>query len=204
MLIVNTASKCGLTPQYRGLQEIYSELGPEGLVVIGFPCDQFANQEPGDDDQIKEFCEVNYGVSFPLSTKVDVNGSKTHPRRCCRPRRRSTPLALSPPSTLPDTAKVGRACLPGANLHHDTRSGWSLATASHRHTSCHWRPHYPFGGGFARCRNRAACRPARNGRVNHPSDGFSSRSDLQHTWQGWAKRHHRDEGRQICATTRHR
>ena len=79
MLIVNTASKCGLTPQYRGLQEIYSELGPEGLVVIGFPCDQFANQEPGDDDQIKEFCEVNYGVSFPLSTKIDVNGSKTHP-----------------------------------------------------------------------------------------------------------------------------
>ena len=79
MLIVNTASKCGLTPQYRGLQEIYSEFGPEGLVVIGFPCDQFANQEPGDDDQIKEFCEVNYGVSFPLSTKIDVNGSKTHP-----------------------------------------------------------------------------------------------------------------------------
>jgi len=79
MLIVNTASKCGLTPQYRGLQEIYSELGPEGLVVIGFPCDQFANQEPGDDDQIKEFCEVKYGVSFPLSTKIDVNGSKTHP-----------------------------------------------------------------------------------------------------------------------------
>ena len=79
MLIANTASKCGLTPQYRGLQEIYSELGPEGLVVIGFPCDQFANQEPGDDDQIKEFCEVKYGVSFPLSTKIDVNGSKTHP-----------------------------------------------------------------------------------------------------------------------------
>ena len=79
MLIVNTASKCGLTSQYRGLQEIYSGLGPEGLVVIGFPCDQFANQEPGDDDQIKEFCEVKYGVSFPLSTKVDVNGSKTHP-----------------------------------------------------------------------------------------------------------------------------
>ena len=79
MLIVNTASKCGLTPQYRGLQEIYSEFGPEGLVVIGFPCDQFANQEPGDDDQIQEFCEVNYGVSFPLSTKIDVNGSKTHP-----------------------------------------------------------------------------------------------------------------------------
>jgi glutathione peroxidase len=79
LLIVNTASKCGFTPQYKGLQEMYTELGPEGLVVIGFPCDQFAHQEPGDDDQIKDFCEVNYGVSFPLSTKVDVNGSDTHP-----------------------------------------------------------------------------------------------------------------------------
>ena len=79
LLIVNTASKCGFTPQYKGLQEMYADLGPEGLVVIGFPCDQFAHQEPGDDEQIKDFCEVNYGVSFPLSTKVDVNGSNTHP-----------------------------------------------------------------------------------------------------------------------------
>lgn len=78
LLIVNTASKCGFTPQYKGLQELHEELGPD-LVVLGFPCDQFAHQEPGDDDQIKEFCEMNYGVSFPLSTKIDVNGSKTHP-----------------------------------------------------------------------------------------------------------------------------
>lgn len=78
LLIVNTASKCGFTPQYKGLQEIYEELGPD-LVVIGFPCDQFAHQEPGDDEQIKDFCEINYGVTFPLSTKIDVNGSKTHP-----------------------------------------------------------------------------------------------------------------------------
>jgi glutathione peroxidase len=78
LLIVNTATKCGFTPQYKGLQQIYDELGPD-LVVIGFPCDQFAHQEPGDDEQIKEFCEINYGVTFPLSTKVDVNGSKTHP-----------------------------------------------------------------------------------------------------------------------------
>ena len=78
LLIVNTASKCGYTPQYKGLQQIYEDLGPD-LVVIGFPCDQFAHQEPGDDDQIKEFCEMNYGVTFPLSTKVDVNGSRTHP-----------------------------------------------------------------------------------------------------------------------------
>jgi glutathione peroxidase len=77
VLIVNTASKCGFTPQYEGLQKLYEELGPQGLVVIGFPCDQFAHQEPGSDSEIEEFCSVNYGVSFPLSTKVDVNGSNT-------------------------------------------------------------------------------------------------------------------------------
>ena len=79
LLIVNTASKCGFTPQYDGLQELYEEFGPQGLVVLGFPCDQFAHQEPGDDAQIEEFCRVNHGVTFPLSTKVDVNGKETHP-----------------------------------------------------------------------------------------------------------------------------
>ena len=79
LLIVNTASKCGFTPQYDGLQELHERFKDEGLVVIGFPCDQFAHQEPGDDDQIEEFCRLNHGVSFPLSTKVDVNGDGTHP-----------------------------------------------------------------------------------------------------------------------------
>ena len=79
VLIVNTASKCGFTPQYQGLQELHEQLKDEGLVVLGFPCDQFAHQEPGDDAQIEEFCQVNYGVTFPLSTKVDVNGKGTHP-----------------------------------------------------------------------------------------------------------------------------
>jgi glutathione peroxidase len=79
LLIVNTASKCGFTPQYDGLQDLYEEFGPQGLVVLGFPCDQFAHQEPGDDTQIEEFCRVNHGVTFPLSTKVDVNGKGTHP-----------------------------------------------------------------------------------------------------------------------------
>ena len=79
LLIVNTASKCGFTPQYDGLQELYEEFGPQGLVVLGFPCDQFAHQEPGDDAEIEEFCRVNHGVTFPLSTKVDVNGKNTHP-----------------------------------------------------------------------------------------------------------------------------
>jgi glutathione peroxidase len=79
LLIVNTASKCGLTPQYEGLQAIHAEFRNRGLVVIGFPCDQFANQEPGDDATIEEFCRTNYGVDFALSTKVDVNGSGTHP-----------------------------------------------------------------------------------------------------------------------------
>ena len=79
VLVVNTASKCGFTPQYDGLQKLHEEYGPKGLVVLGFPCDQFAHQEPGDDAQIEEFCRVNYGVTFPLSQKVDVNGKDTHP-----------------------------------------------------------------------------------------------------------------------------
>ncbi len=79
MLIVNTASKCGFTPQYDGLQALHETYGPQGLVVIGFPCDQFANQEPGDDAAIEEFCRINFGVTFPLTTKVDVNGKNTDP-----------------------------------------------------------------------------------------------------------------------------
>lgn len=79
LLIVNTASKCGFTPQYEGLQRLYEQYADRGLVVIGFPCDQFAHQEPGSDADIEEFCQLNYGVTFPLSTKVSVNGSDTHP-----------------------------------------------------------------------------------------------------------------------------
>jgi glutathione peroxidase len=79
VLIVNTASKCGFTPQYDALQALYEQYSPEGLVVLGFPCDQFAHQEPGDDDAIEEFCRLNHGVTFPLSTKVDVNGKDTDP-----------------------------------------------------------------------------------------------------------------------------
>jgi glutathione peroxidase-family protein len=79
LLLVNTASKCGFTGQYDGLQALNEEYGPKGLVVIGFPCDQFAHQEPGDDDEIEQFCRLNFGVTFPLTTKVDVNGSGTHP-----------------------------------------------------------------------------------------------------------------------------
>ena len=79
VLIVNTASKCGLTPQYEGLQALHQEYGDRGLVVLGFPCDQFAHQEPGDAAEIEEFCTVNYGVTFPLSTKIDVNGKDTDP-----------------------------------------------------------------------------------------------------------------------------
>ncbi|MHB1212692.1 MAG: glutathione peroxidase [Candidatus Nanopelagicales bacterium] len=79
ILVVNTASKCGFTPQYDGLQKLHEEFKDRGLVVLGFPCDQFGHQEPGADEQIDEFCRVNFGIDFPLSTKVDVNGSGTHP-----------------------------------------------------------------------------------------------------------------------------
>jgi len=79
VLVVNTASKCGFTPQYKGLQALYQKYADKGLVVIGFPCDQFAHQEPGSDGEIKEFCQRNFGVSFPLMAKVEVNGDGAHP-----------------------------------------------------------------------------------------------------------------------------
>jgi len=79
MLIVNTASKCGFTPQYKGLEELYKKLHGKGLEVLGFPCNQFGGQEPGTDTEIAQFCELNYGVTFPMFAKVDVNGSDAAP-----------------------------------------------------------------------------------------------------------------------------
>ena len=79
LLIVNTASKCGFTPQYDGLEALYQKYKDQGLVIIGFPCDQFAHQEPGSDEEIAEFCRLNPGVTFPLMKKIDVNGKDTHP-----------------------------------------------------------------------------------------------------------------------------
>jgi glutathione peroxidase len=78
ILCVNVASKCGFTPQYKGLQELYEKFGDK-LVVIGFPCNQFLGQEPGSNDEIADFCERNYGVKFPISTKIDVKGKNQHP-----------------------------------------------------------------------------------------------------------------------------
>ena len=79
VLVVNTASACGLTPQYEGLESLYEELKDEGLVILGFPCNQFGSQESGTEDEIAEFCQVNYGVTFPMFAKVDVNGDDAHP-----------------------------------------------------------------------------------------------------------------------------
>jgi len=79
MLVVNTASQCGFTPQYEGLEKLYKSLHGEGLEVLGFPCNQFGEQEPGSADEIASFCEVNYGVTFPLFGKIEVNGGKAAP-----------------------------------------------------------------------------------------------------------------------------
>lgn len=79
LLLVNVASKCGFTPQYEGLEALWREYGPRGLVVIGFPCDQFGHQEPGNAEEIRNFCSLTYDVDFPLSDKVDVNGDRAHP-----------------------------------------------------------------------------------------------------------------------------
>lgn len=79
MLIVNTASKCGFTPQYEGLEKLYKEYKEQGLEILGFPCNQFMSQEPGDEAAIESFCQLNYGVDFPMFAKIDVNGEGTHP-----------------------------------------------------------------------------------------------------------------------------
>jgi glutathione peroxidase len=79
LLIVNTASKCGLTPQYAELQQLHEMYGDQGLSIVGFPCNQFGEQEPGSAEEIAEFCTLNYGVTFPIFEKIDVNGPNAHP-----------------------------------------------------------------------------------------------------------------------------
>jgi glutathione peroxidase len=79
LMVVNTASKCGLTPQFKGLQELYEKYSEQGLEIIGFPCDQFNNQEYENIEETTQFCQINYGVTFPITTKVDVNGENAHP-----------------------------------------------------------------------------------------------------------------------------
>lgn len=79
MLIVNTASACGFTPQFAGLEELHKAYGAKGLVVLGFPCNQFGAQDPGSNEEIAQFCQLNYGVSFPMMSKIDVNGAKADP-----------------------------------------------------------------------------------------------------------------------------
>lgn len=79
LLIVNTASKCGFTPQYKGLEALYQKYKDKGLEILGFPCNQFGKQEPGDATEISEFCELNFGVTFPLFSKIEVNGDNTDP-----------------------------------------------------------------------------------------------------------------------------
>lgn len=79
LLIVNVASKCGFTDQYDGLEKLYKKYKDQGLIVLGFPCNQFAGQEPGTEEEILQFCRLNYGVTFPMFAKIDVNGSNAHP-----------------------------------------------------------------------------------------------------------------------------
>jgi len=79
VLVVNTASKCGLTPQYEGLEVLYQKYKDRGLIILGFPCNQFGGQEPGDEKSISTGCLINYGVSFPMFSKIDVNGKDAHP-----------------------------------------------------------------------------------------------------------------------------
>ncbi|MBR0795174.1 glutathione peroxidase [Bradyrhizobium jicamae] len=95
LLIVNTASACGFTPQYKGLQQLYADLSPRGFAVLGFPCNQFGAQEPGDAKQIADFCETNYSVTFPMFAKIDVNGANAHPLYAYLKREKSSLLGPS-------------------------------------------------------------------------------------------------------------
>lgn len=79
VLVVNTASKCGFTPQLKDLEDLYKEYKDSGVEILGFPCNQFLNQEPGDNNEVKNFCQINYGVTFNMFEKIDVNGSNAHP-----------------------------------------------------------------------------------------------------------------------------
>lgn len=79
VLIVNTASRCGFTPQYQGLESLYDKYREKGLEILAFPCDQFGHQEPGDDNEIQQFCDMNYSIQFPLFKKIEVNGDNAHP-----------------------------------------------------------------------------------------------------------------------------
>jgi glutathione peroxidase len=125
VLVVNVASKCGLTPQYQGLESLYREYRDRGLVVLGLPCNQFMNQEPGTEDEIKAFCTTKYDVSFPLTSKIEVNGEDRHPlyqwltgEESGFPGpikwnfekfligRRGEPLARYAPQTAPDDARL--------------------------------------------------------------------------------------------------
>ena len=110
LLIVNTASKCGFTPQYAGLQGLHERFHDQGLVVMGFPCNQFGQQEPGDSQDIARFCETSFGVGFPMFQKVDVNGADAHPLFSISSRRR-------------------RACSAAKRSSGTSPSSWSVATA---------------------------------------------------------------------------
>ena len=109
-LVVNTASQCGFTPQFEGLEKLHQQYADQGLAVLGFPCNQFGNQDPGSNDEIGAFCQKNYGVSFPMFAKVDVNGDDAHPlyqwlreeKRGCSARRSS---GTSPSSSSARTAR---------------------------------------------------------------------------------------------------
>jgi glutathione peroxidase len=98
VLVVNVASQCGLTPQYTGLEALYRKYQDKGLVILGFPCDQFLNQEPGSEQEIQEFCSLTYDVTFPLFSKIEVNGPQAHPLY--------TYMRAQQPGTAPDAATL--------------------------------------------------------------------------------------------------
>jgi len=116
VLVVNVASKCGLTPQYEGLEKLYERLGPEGLVVAGFPANDFKAQEPGTNDEIQSFCTLNYGVKFPLFSKITVTGPQKHPLYAALIAAQPAALSVNEPSWREKLSGWGIATLPEPEL----------------------------------------------------------------------------------------
>ena len=122
LLVVNVASKCGFTPQYRGLEEVYRRNKERGLVVLGFPCDQFGHQEPGDEAEIASFCTTQYDVTFPMFSKVNVNGKDAHPLFVHLKKEATGGSSTSTSMRRARSRSASSTCAPGSARHRSRRS----------------------------------------------------------------------------------
>jgi glutathione peroxidase len=182
MLVVNTASECGFTPQYKGLESLYDKFHDKGLEVLGFPCNQFGAQEPGDEKAIAQFCELNYGVTFPLFSKVDVNGEDAAPLYKYLKAEKPGLLGARPSSgTSPSSWSIARATSSSATRRTTRRNRWRAisrrSSDADRIASVPWRwPRRASSPPVALCAGRSE--QGAQGRVPDRGDGLRSAGEL--------------------------